>query len=60
MATRTKHTERSHRSYRAKRANLQGFYSNSIRKAETDKYMKENKSLFSKFLTKFRSKKGDK
>lgn len=61
MATKTKHMERSHRSYRNNIANKQGFYSNSVRKAETNKYMKEiSKGFFANLLGKFRKNKGDK
>ena len=61
MATKTKHMERSHRSYSNNIVRKQGFYTNSIRNAETDKYAKQSrKSLFSRLFGKLRRNKEDK
>lgn len=60
MATATKHKERSRRSYRQNKANLQGFQRTTFAKANQKKQAKENKSLFSKLLGNFRKTKGDK
>lgn len=58
MATANKHRERSHRSYKQKQANLQGFQSMNYAKTQRNKYARENKSIFEKMVGKF--KKGDK
>ena len=61
MATRTKHMERSHRSYRNNILCKQGFYTKSIRSAETKRYAKQNrKSLFGGIFNMFRRNKEDK
>lgn len=60
MATRTKHMERSHRSYKKNKANLQGFQKISFAKSNQKKMAKENKSLFSKMFGNLRKSKGDK
>ncbi len=60
MATKTKHMERSHRSYRQNKANLQGFQQMTFAKANQKKQAKGNKSLFGKLLGNFRKSKGDK
>lgn len=57
MATKQKHAERSHRSYRQNKANLQGFLSMTYAKSQRKQQMKENKSLFSKLFG--RKSKGD-
>lgn len=50
MATKQKHAERSRRSYRQNKANLQGFSSMTFAKAHRKQHMKENKSLFRKLF----------
>ncbi len=60
MATKAKHTERSHRSYRQNKANFQGFQQMTFAKANQKRQAKENKSLFGKLLGNFRKSKGDK
>lgn len=61
MATKIKHMERSHRSYRNNISYKHGFYTKSIRNAETNKYAKQSrKSLFSGLLNKFKRNEEDK